>query len=98
GRDAGAASHVLETRGTGYVLHVVPAALDLDRVLDRQARARAVAETDPAEAVALLRAALAEWRGEPLADVAAEAARAVAARLAPLRIDIEEELLELEVA
>jgi DNA-binding SARP family transcriptional activator/ABC-type branched-subunit amino acid transport system substrate-binding protein/DNA-binding beta-propeller fold protein YncE len=98
GRDAGAASHVLETRGTGYLLHVVPAALDLDRVLDRQARARAVAETDPAEAVALLRAALAEWRGEPLADVAAEAARAFAARLAPLRIDVEEELLELEVA
>ncbi len=99
GRDAGAASRVVETRGTGYVLHVPPAALDLDRVLASQAQARAAAaDGDGGAAAGLLRSALGEWRGEPLADVGAEAARAIAARLAPLRVDLEEELLELEVA
>ena len=99
GRDAGATSRVLETRGTGYLLHVPPAALDLDRVLAWQAQARAAAaEGDGGAAAGLLRSALGEWRGEPLADVGAEAARAMAARLAPLRVDLEEELLELEVA
>jgi DNA-binding SARP family transcriptional activator/class 3 adenylate cyclase len=61
-------SETLQTHPGGYVLTAIPEQLDLvlfERLV-RQARA-----TDrPASAVALLREALALWRGTPLADLA----------------------------
>ena len=62
---------VLITRGHGYELRVEPGELDLDRFNDRVAEGRqALAAGDSAHAAAALAAALALWRGPPLADFA----------------------------
>ena len=74
----------LVTREPGYLLRVERAELDLTRFEDLVREAGAA----PAErAAALLRDALALWRGPPLADVAdAPFARAAVARLDELRV------------
>jgi DNA-binding SARP family transcriptional activator/class 3 adenylate cyclase/pimeloyl-ACP methyl ester carboxylesterase len=67
----GTDGEVLRTHPGGYVLAVGPAQFDLalfERLL-RQARDSMAAE-QPATAAALLRDALALWRGPPLADLA----------------------------
>src|SRR3954453_316600 len=58
----------LETRAPGYVLHVDPQNVDLLRFEQAVGRARAAGA--PAERAALLREALAEWRGPPLPELA----------------------------
>ena len=64
---------VLITRAHGYELRVAPGELDLDRFNDHVASGRqALAAGDPAHAAAALAAALALWRGPPLADFAYE--------------------------
>ena len=73
----------LETRAPGYVLRVEPGELDLDRFRRLVADAGAA----PAEPrAALLREALALWRGRALADLAGEPAAAAAAHLDELRL------------
>src|SRR5215213_2626319 len=57
---------VLDTRPPGYVLHVDPEHYDLARFESRLARAREAAADERAQ---LLRGALAEWRGPPLAEL-----------------------------
>ena len=62
---------VLATRGNGYVLHVEPGQLDVDRfraLLD--AGREALAADDPDKAAEKLEQALALWRGPPLVDFA----------------------------
>ena len=88
------------TRTPGYLLAVAPEAIDAvrcERALE-QAR-RQLAEGEAAGAAALLRDAAALWRGEPLADlVGAPFALEALPALRELRVALEEERLEAELA
>jgi DNA-binding SARP family transcriptional activator len=83
--DAGRAR--IETRPGGYRIIVAPGELDLARFEDLAAAARDAARAGSwADAAARSRAALALWRGEPLADAGSETlALAAVPRLAELR-------------
>ena len=86
----------LETMGSAYVLRVEPGELDIERSeeLVRQARAA----DDPTTRLALLRSALALWRGSALSDLTdapfawLESRRLEEVRLAALELRIEAEL------
>ena len=86
---------VLVTRSPGYVLNVRRGELDLDRFESLVGEAE---EREGVEAAALLREALALWRGPPLADLAYEdfatpaIARLEEARLAALEERIDADL------
>jgi len=54
------------TRPPGYLLHLRPDETDAAGFVEQVGRARALADTEPARAVPLLRAALGMWRGQPL--------------------------------
>ncbi|MEU3913074.1 MULTISPECIES: AfsR/SARP family transcriptional regulator [Streptomyces] len=72
GRAGGDPRHhpVLRTAGCGYVLHVEPGDLDLDRSRARAALGRDLRTAgDCAAASGAFSAALAMWRGRPLADL-----------------------------
>ncbi|MFL5955370.1 MAG: BTAD domain-containing putative transcriptional regulator [Gaiellaceae bacterium] len=74
----------IETRSPGYVLHGTP--VDLSRFEELSGRARD--ERDAQRRAALLRDALALWRGDPFAEFSREPfARTARARLAELRLD-----------
>jgi DNA-binding SARP family transcriptional activator len=78
----------IETRAPGYVLHVPPDQLDLGR-FERLAEdgSLALARGEAERAAALLREALALWRGSPLADLAYEPfAQTSIARLEEIRL------------
>jgi DNA-binding SARP family transcriptional activator/Tfp pilus assembly protein PilF len=83
--DAGPAR--IETRPGGYRITVAPGELDVARFEELAAAARDAARAGSwADAAARSRAALALWRGEPLADAGSETlALAVVPRLAELR-------------
>ncbi|MGW4462628.1 BTAD domain-containing putative transcriptional regulator [Micromonospora sp. NPDC004704] len=90
---------LVEFHQTGYRLAVDPEQVDAHR-FDRLATAgrRALTAGDRTEAAALLREALALWRGEPLADIAdTPAGRAHAARLDELRLDAVEDRVDAEL-
>jgi DNA-binding SARP family transcriptional activator len=73
GLEAGGARRILVTRDPGYLLDIEPGLLDATRFTARaEAGHRLLAAGDPAAAAAELDAALAEWRGAPLAEFAAE--------------------------
>jgi len=94
GRDA------IETRAGGYVVHVEPGALDLER-FERLAHegSQALEHDGPARASASLSEALLLWRGPPLADLADEPAlAAVIVRLEELRVLARERRVEAELA
>ena len=60
---------------------------------------RALADGDPREAAAVLRSALAYWRGQPLADAAGyDFAEAAAAQLTELRSTVLTDRIEAELA
>jgi DNA-binding SARP family transcriptional activator len=86
----------LETRGPGYLLRVEPGELDLhefERLLER------TRGEEPLVRAATLRAALALWRGAPLADFAYEPfVQPESARLEELRLLALEERIEAELA
>jgi DNA-binding SARP family transcriptional activator len=89
----------LSTRGRGYVLALRSGQLDLEQFEQLAAQGRdALTRGDAASAAARLRAALALWRGPPLADFTyepfaqAEIARLEEARLATLEDRIEADL------
>ena len=72
-RAAGSAGSVVETRPPGYRVRVAPDALDLlfvERLADDAGSAQEAGDAETA--VRLYRQALAQWRGAPLADLAAE--------------------------
>jgi DNA-binding SARP family transcriptional activator/Tfp pilus assembly protein PilF len=84
-------------RGPGYLLDIGTEATDL-LVAERLIRDARQA-TDPSRSAEQLRAALALWRGQPLADVAGLAGlRGQAERLANLRLDAVHALAEARLA
>lgn len=93
-------AETIETRSPGYVLHVEPDALDLDR-FERWTHDAALAleRGEAAEAVDRLSRALELWRGAPLADLAYESfAQPAIARLDELRLVALEQRNEAELA
>jgi len=90
----------IETQAPGYMLRFDASRLDLARfeALTHEAGG-AQARGDLATAAALLREALALWRGEPLADLAYEPfAQAPVARIGELRLAALEQRLALDLA
>jgi DNA-binding SARP family transcriptional activator len=90
---------VVVTQPGGYLIHVGPGALDVDRFESLLTAGRAAARAGAwAEAARDLGAALALWRGEPLADVVSDAltAREVP-RLAELRLLAAETRIDAEL-
>ena len=86
----------IETREPGYVLHVDPERLDLFRFDRLVEEARQTAS--PEERAAKLTAALALWRGAPLADLAYdEIGIREAGRLEELRLAAREDLIDAEL-
>jgi predicted ATPase/DNA-binding SARP family transcriptional activator len=99
-RRLGDAGERLRHRPPGYALDVEPEAIDFRRFeeLLRSARA-ALGRDDPERAAAELEAALAEWRGEALADYRFdEFAQREIARLEELRMEAVEERLAAQLA
>ena len=90
---------LLVTRGRGYQLAVGRDQVDVGRFEQRVAEGRGALERgDPARAAELLRAALALWRGPPLADFAYDAfARADAARLEEERLTALEDRIDADL-
>jgi DNA-binding SARP family transcriptional activator len=90
----------IETRSPGYVLHVEPEHLDLDRFERATYDAdQALARGEPEAAADLLERALGLWRGAPLADLAYESfARTAIERLDELRLVALEQRFEAELA
>jgi DNA-binding SARP family transcriptional activator len=99
-RDRGASGRIIVTRSPGYLVAVEAGQLDLGRFeqLRRQAR-EALAAGNPAKAAQQLGAALALWRGPPLADLAYERfAQNEIARLQELHLAALEERLDADLA
>ncbi|MGH3772862.1 MAG: BTAD domain-containing putative transcriptional regulator [Pseudonocardiaceae bacterium] len=90
---------LLGTRGYGYVLAVSPEAVDAVR-FERLARdGHDALFSDPVRAAETLRAALALWRGDPLAEFGFELfAQAEIARLTELRAAVVEDRVEADLA
>ena len=91
---------LLVTRGHGYLLDAHHIEVDADRFDDLVARGRTGLEDGrPREALAQLDAALALWRGPPLADLAYESfAQADIARLQDERLAAIEDRLDARLA
>ncbi|MGZ6565069.1 MAG: AfsR/SARP family transcriptional regulator [Solirubrobacteraceae bacterium] len=96
----GSANGVLVTRGRGYLLRVEPGELDLDRFRDLvEEGRRSLALGDAEDAARILRAALALWRGPPLADFAYEPfAQPTIAQAEELHLATLEERIEADLA
>jgi DNA-binding SARP family transcriptional activator len=91
---------LLVTHGAGYVIALEPDQLDLSR-FERLAEqgGRALTGGDPASAAVSLGAALALWRGPPLADLAHEPfAQVPILRLEELRLTVVEARADAELA
>ncbi|HEY4024590.1 MAG TPA: BTAD domain-containing putative transcriptional regulator [Pseudonocardiaceae bacterium] len=92
------ADELIETHPGGYLIRVAEDELDIvafGRLVDRGTR---LASDEPEMAVALLREALALWRGEPLADVPSEGLRAmVVPALTERYLTATEQCVELEL-
>ncbi|MDA0180143.1 tetratricopeptide repeat protein [Solirubrobacter phytolaccae] len=85
----------IETRPSGYAVRLAPGGLDLERFETLAAQARTA---PPEAAVTLLREALAEFRGEPLADAPLYGpARGEQDRLESARLEALERRIELEL-
>lgn len=83
----------------GYRLRLDPADADWERFEQSVTKARALMDTDSARAAALLRDALAMWRGSPFADLSDERSLQPAiARLEAQRLAAVEEWIEAELA
>jgi DNA-binding SARP family transcriptional activator len=91
---------VIETRSPGYVIHVLPEQLDLNR-FERKAEnaTQLLARGEAQRAAELLREALALWRGAPLADLAYESfAQSAIERLDEIRLAVLEQRIEADLA
>jgi DNA-binding SARP family transcriptional activator len=89
---------MIQSAADGYVLHVRPAAVDLNLFLQWTAQAReARSAGDQAQAAVFLRDALALWRGDPLAGLPGEYAESQRVRLTELRMAALEERLALDI-
>jgi DNA-binding SARP family transcriptional activator len=91
----GAGGELIQTRPPGYSLRLEREQLDLYQFERLVADAEGV---DPAAAAAKLRAALALWRGPPLADLGYDSfAQAAIARLDELRLAVLEKRIETDL-
>ena len=91
-------SGVLGTRPPGYVLRVEDEEIDCRRFERLVVEGRQALETDPKQAVARLREALALWRGEALAEFAYQPfAQVEIARLEELRLTALEDRIEADL-
>jgi predicted ATPase/DNA-binding SARP family transcriptional activator len=92
--------HVIESHPAGYRLAVRPDAVDALEFETLTVRGRrALADGNPREAGAVLRSALASWRGQPLADAAGyDFADAAAAKLTELRSSALTDRIEADLA
>ena len=91
----GSGGELIETRPPGYVLRLEGGQLDLHEFERLVAEADAA---DPAVAAARLRAALALWRGPPLADLTYESfAQGAIGRLEELRLAALEKRIEADL-
>jgi predicted ATPase/DNA-binding SARP family transcriptional activator len=92
--------HVIESHPAGYRLAVGPDAVDALAFETLAVRGRrALADGDPAQAAAVLRSALAAWRGQPLADATGyDFADAAAAKLTELRSSVLTDRIEADLA
>ncbi|MEU6186300.1 BTAD domain-containing putative transcriptional regulator [Nocardia sp. NPDC047038] len=95
-REANAAQ-VLQTRPAGYVALPGPGQLDLAEFNSRIGAGRLLAASEPEAAVAELRAALALWHGEALADLNADYVASVRRRLQEKQLAAFEQLTEVEL-
>jgi DNA-binding SARP family transcriptional activator len=87
---------VIETRAPGYVLRLAPEQLNLARFERLAAEA---GRSEPARAAELLREALGIWRGDPLADLAAEPfAHLAVHRLDEIRLAALEQRIDADLA
>ena len=90
----------IETRSPGYLVHVEPGRLDLERFERWTGEGvQALARSDAQGASELFRRALELWRGAPLADLAYEEfAQTAIARLDELRLGALEQRFDAELA
>jgi YVTN family beta-propeller protein len=90
----------LETHGHGYLLRVDAGELDLDRFRGMVEEGRqALAADEPGRAAEALRAGLALWRGEPLADFGYEPfAQSAIVELSELHLNAVEDRVEADLA
>jgi DNA-binding SARP family transcriptional activator len=90
----------IETRSPGYLVHVEPGLLDLDRFERWTSEGgQALVRSDAQTASDLFRRALELWRGAPLADLAYEEfAQTAIARLDELRLAALEQRIDAELA
>jgi DNA-binding SARP family transcriptional activator len=91
---------VIESHPAGYRLAVRPDAVDALAFETLAVRGHhALADGHPAQAAAVLRSALASWRGQPLADAAGyDFADAAAAKLTELRSSVLADRIEADLA
>jgi DNA-binding SARP family transcriptional activator/WD40 repeat protein len=90
---------VLHGSGDGYVLELVPSAIDAGRFEAAYQAALREVQQEPERAAARLLEALALWRGHPYADVEAHGALdAEVARLEELRLSAMEVRIECELS
>ena len=89
---------MIETAGDGYVLHLPPAALDLNLFLHWTSQARQAHRAgDSFRESGFLKDALALWTGAPLAGLQGDYAEAQRARLAELHVAAVEERLAADI-
>ena len=89
---------MIETAGDGYVLHLPPAALDLNSFLRWTSQAReAHSAGDTVKESVFLKDALALWTGAPLAGLQGDYVEAQRARLAELHVAAVEERLAADI-
>ncbi|MFJ3161368.1 AfsR/SARP family transcriptional regulator [Streptomyces kanasensis] len=91
------ADRMLTTRPAGYVITPEPGRLDLDEFTSLTAKTPADSD-DPGRAADRIRAALALWRGEPLAGITAHYVESARVRLNGQMLTAVERLAELELA
>ncbi|MFD7404232.1 tetratricopeptide repeat protein [Streptomyces sp. NPDC059866] len=94
---ASGADQMLATRPAGYMITLEPGQLDLDEFTVLIAKAQAVSG-DQQDAADQIRAALALWRGEPLADITADYVQSARARLNGQRLTAIERLADVELS
>ncbi|MEU8180135.1 AfsR/SARP family transcriptional regulator [Micromonospora sp. NPDC049044] len=86
---------LVRAEANGYLLDLQPDAVDAKRFDDLARAGSACLLTDPARAAGLFEAALQQWRGMPLLDVAGgHTCRAVTVRLSERRLDVRKQLAE----
>src|SRR5690348_10440584 len=97
-RNALGAGDLVVMRGGGYALDLPADAVDIHRYERLVTDARALADTEPEQAIQLFAAGEALWRGAALADFAYEEfAQPTIARLTELRLEAIEERVELQL-